>query len=74
MPADDEAVMQEIMDHGPVACRICSSKSFVEYKNGILSDPSACQNDKSKSYVVLSGWGEENGKKYWIGRNSCESP
>lgn len=66
----DERVMDEIKVNGPMACRICTSKSFLEYKSGILSDPSACLGDKSKSYVVLSGWGEENGKKYWIGRNS----
>lgn len=66
----DEAVMQEIADHGPVACRVCASDSFLEYENGIFSDPSACPNDDSKHYVVLSGWGEADGTKYWIGRNS----
>jgi len=67
----DEAVMKEIANHGPVACRICDSERFLSYKGGIFSDPSACkEGSKSKKYVVLSGWGQKNGVKYWIGRNS----
>ena len=67
----DEAVMQEIAQNGPVACRICESKAFHSYQSGIFSDPNACESGSSSNqFIVLSGWHEENGKKFWIGRNS----
>ena len=63
--------MEEIAKNGPVACRICDSEAFASYKGGVFSDPGACvEGEKSVKYVVLSGWGEENGVQYWIGRNS----
>lgn len=61
---------EEITQNGPLACRICDSKSFSSYEGGIYSDETACENESVEKYVVLSGWGEENGVPYWIGRNS----
>ena len=67
----DEQVLKEIVARGPVACRVCDSKSFLSYTGGIFSDEKAypCRT-VSKKHVVLSGWGEENGVRFWIGRNS----
>ena len=62
--------MQEIAQNGPVACRICASSAFRSYQNGIFSGPDACEGSSSNQFVVLSGWDEQNGKKFWIGRNS----
>ena len=58
----------EIFSWGPIVCGIHASKAFHEYKGGILSEISIAP--KIDHYVEILGWGEENGKKYWLGRNS----
>ena len=67
----DQAVMQEIVQNGPVACRICESRTLHSYQSGSFSDPDACESGSSSNqFIVLSGWDERNGKRFWIGRNS----
>ena len=53
---------------GPIVCGIHVSKAFLDYKGGILSEISIAP--KIEHYVELVGWGSENGKNYWLGRNS----
>ena len=67
----EQPVKDEIAARGPVACRVCDSEPFLSYSGGIFSDENAypCKT-VSKRHVVLSGWGEENGVRFWIGRNS----
>jgi len=67
----DENVVQNIMTEiyvrGPVAATI-NAEPIVNYAGGIFSDDSYSQS--TNHIVSLTGWGTENGKMYWIVRNS----
>jgi len=55
---------------GPVAVAMnASPRSVMMYKSGILSDPS-CTSSGLNHAVVCVGYGSENGKAYWIIKNS----
>jgi hypothetical protein len=60
--------MAEIYERGPMACGI-DSRLLHFYTGGILvlnnTDPPIHDH-----LVSIAGWGEENGLKYWIIRNS----
>jgi C1A family cysteine protease len=43
--------------------------SFYDYSSGVYSDP-ACPDDIHNHAVAIVGWGTENGKDYWLLRNS----
>eukprot|EP00210_Caulerpa_lentillifera_P008867 g8459.t1 len=62
------SIKTEVSQNGPIACRVCLTDEFLHYTGGIYRGQGNCQ--ISNTYVVLSGWSEENGVKYWIGRNS----
>jgi cathepsin X len=61
-------MMAEIYERGPMACGI-DSRLLHFYTGGILvlnnTDPPIHDH-----LVSIAGWGEENGLKYWIIRNS----
>ena len=64
----EENMMKEIYARGPITCGIAVPQSFVDYTGGIYKDESG---DVEKVHAIsVVGWGEENGEKYWIGRNS----
>lgn len=64
----EESMMQEIYQRGPIACEIACPKSFLNYTGGIYEDESG---DMNVDHVVdVVGYGEENGKKYWLVKNS----
>lgn len=61
--------MSEIFQRGPIACEICSTAEFrYNYTGGIFVDTTGVTCDNH--IVSIVGWGEENGTKYWWGRNS----
>ena len=65
----EENMMKEIYARGPITCAIAVPDDFVEeYKGGIYKDKTGVTTLQHAISVV--GWGEENGEKYWIGRNS----
>jgi cathepsin X len=59
-------MMAEIYERGPIACSI-DSTLLHSYTGGILINTDEAHHDH---VVSVSGWGEENGIKYWIIRNS----
>ena len=64
----EEDMMKEIYARGPIVCGIADPDSFKKYSGGIYKDESGAT-DVSHAISVV-GWGEENGEKYWIIRNS----
>ena len=64
----EKNMMKEIYARGPITCTIADPEELMEYKGGIYRDTTGAKSlDHSISVV---GWGEENGQKYWIARNS----
>ena len=67
--ANEQAMKAEIAAHGPIACEICVDAAFeANYTGGVYIDRTGCT--KRAHDVAISGWGEEGGVPYWIGRNS----
>lgn len=70
--AGETAMMQEILNRGPIGCGIASNDYLrYNYTGGIYVNTTAV--DYSNHAVSVVGWGVENGTKYWIIRNSWGS-
>lgn len=73
MPDPDE-IMRELYETGPVVVSISQEPSLMYYKSGIYTSVQVSENvDQdmvNKQYVLLVGYGEERGQKYWIAQNS----
>lgn len=78
---NEEAMMQEIMDHGPIVTIFKiyvpnDSRNFYFYKSGIYGQGWKDEPKQTDGYHAMSivGWGEEiidsKPVKYWIVRNS----
>lgn len=67
----EEALKEAIAKHGPVLAAIHSNDDFFSYNSGIYDDPK-CTNERAKINhgVLVVGYGSENGKDFWIVRNS----
>ena len=69
IPANNERLLREAVYRGPVAVSIeADTKTFQFYKGGIL-DSTNCGTELDHG-VLAVGYGEEDGKKYWIVKNS----
>tara|TARA_B100001094_G_scaffold94143_1_gene90035 strand:- start:244 stop:1068 length:825 start_codon:yes stop_codon:yes gene_type:complete len=72
IPANNERLLREAVYRTPVAVSIeADTKTFQFYKGGIL-DSSNCGTELDHG-VLAVGYGEEDGKKYWIVKNSWGS-
>mmetsp|Transcript_32627 Transcript_32627/g.51233 ORF Transcript_32627/g.51233 Transcript_32627/m.51233 type:complete len:380 (-) Transcript_32627:144-1283(-) len=76
----ETAMMQEIYRNGPIACDIHDSNIFsYDYSLGVLTDvsskPDGTNGNTSYDHVIeVLGWGvDDDGTKYWHGRNSWGS-
>ena len=68
----EERMMKEIYARGPITCAIDATDDFYyNYRGGIYRDTSGAESLNHAISVV--GWGEEDGQKYWIMRNSWGS-
>ena len=65
-------IMNEIYNHGPIACGI-NAKKIIDYKGGIIDMPK--ESKKIDHIVSIVGWGYDTNlkKQYWIIRNSWGS-
>lgn len=61
-------MMQEISQRGPIACGIAVPDALENYTGGIFCDETGDMNIVHDISVV--GYGETNGQKYWLVRNS----
>ena len=59
---------KEIYERGPIACDIGCSPEFDFYTGGILCDETGWS--EVDHLITIFGWGEEDGQKYWLVRNS----
>ena len=72
----EEKMMREIKDHGPIAVCLQADMGLLFYSHGIyhsMEVKTELTSDfwKPASHAVLVvGWGEEAGQKYWIVKNS----
>jgi len=67
VPNGGTPLQAEVFARGPVSCGV-NANEILEYQGGIIDMP-----DKSREIdhvVSVTGWGTENGVKYWIVRNS----
>jgi cathepsin C len=69
-------MMLELMNNGPIAIGLDVQNDFMYYMEGIYSGSKMEPIQESDGWqemqhaVLLVGWGEENGEKYWILQNS----
>ena len=69
IPANNERLLREAVYKSPVAVSIeADTKTFQFYKGGIL-DSTNCGTELDHG-VLAVGYGEDDGKKYWIVKNS----
>jgi len=64
---DPEAIMAEIYARGPVAAEV-AGEPLHNYTGGIFADEMASR--ETTHVVSVIGWGNDNGGKHWIVRNS----
>ncbi|KAJ6253679.1 hypothetical protein M0813_13094 [Anaeramoeba flamelloides] len=66
----EDDVMQALFNYGALSVDIDASQdSFRFYSSGIYSDPN-CSSTKLNHSLLLAGYSEIHGNKYWILRNS----
>jgi cathepsin X len=64
----EAAMMQEIYQRGPIVCGVAVNDNFENYTGGIFHDHTG---DLDLNHAIsVTGFGEENGVKYWTIRNS----
>lgn len=69
-PGDEEKMKEVIATLGPLACSMnADTISFEQYGGGIYEDD-ACNQDEVNHSVTVVGYGSENGRDYWIVKNS----
>lgn len=65
----NELAMKEIVNQQPISVSLdASSREFQHYKSGVITSDS-CYKQLNHGVAVV-GYGEENGVKYWIVKNS----
>ncbi|CAD5173193.1 unnamed protein product [Musa acuminata subsp. malaccensis] len=71
VPANDEKALQKAVANQPVSVAIeAGGREFQLYKSGVFTGRCGTKLDHG---VVVVGYGTENGKDYWIVRNSWSS-
>ncbi|KAI2805444.1 hypothetical protein BLOT_004441 [Blomia tropicalis] len=67
---DPESMKVALFNHGPVTVSIDASlKTFSFYSHGVYYDPK-CSSENLDHSVLAVGYGELNGEKYWLIKNS----
>ncbi|KAH8372731.1 hypothetical protein KR009_004051, partial [Drosophila setifemur] len=68
-PQDEELLKKVVGTLGPVACSIYGTETLKNYEAGIYSDE-ACNGEEPNHSILVVGYGSEDGKDYWIIKNS----
>ncbi|XP_016979575.1 procathepsin L [Drosophila rhopaloa] len=69
-PGDEDKMKEVIATLGPLACSMnADTISFEQYGGGIYEDDECNQGEVNHSVTVV-GYGSENGRDYWIIKNS----
>lgn len=69
-PGDEEKMKEVIATLGPLACSMNADLvTFEQYSGGIFNDDQCNEGEVNHSVVVV-GYGTENGRDYWIIKNS----
>ena len=63
--------MNEIFQRGPISCVVAVPPKLLNYTGGIFIDDTGSKGLDHD--IAVTGWGVENGTKYWIVRNSWGS-
>ena len=71
MVAGEAQIMDEVYRSGPVACSV-DAEPLVQYTGGILRQGRTPS--RTNHVVSIVGWGESEGVRYWIVRNSWGEP
>jgi cathepsin L len=67
---DEEQLLTSLKNYGPLSIYL-DAASFQHYKGGILPASSCSSHTKDMDHAVqLVGYGTDNGKKFWVLRNS----
>ncbi|XP_063360636.1 uncharacterized protein LOC134649735 [Cydia amplana] len=66
--SNEEELKKLLSNYGPLAVGL-NAADFHTYHKGIL-EPNLCKGQDIDHGVVLVGYGEENGKQYWLIKNS----
>lgn len=61
-------MMNEIYHRGPISCEIAIVSKLYNYTGGIFIDETGKKGFDHD--ITVTGWGEENGIKFWHIRNS----
>ena len=69
-PIENTTIIAAVSQAPVVALVDCEAKAFKNYKSGIIS---TCTEGLHNHVVVIVGYGEENGMKYWRVKNSFGS-
>jgi cathepsin X len=67
----EDDMMNEIMQRGPISCGCAVTEELENYTSGVFNDTTGKLDFDHVVSVV--GWGQENGTKYWLVRNSWGS-
>ncbi|XP_063695664.1 cathepsin L-like proteinase [Culicoides brevitarsis] len=70
--AKDEVTFKDhFYQYGPLVVYYFADKNFQSYKKGVfMSDTCNLPNSKINHAVLIVGYGNDNGLKYWLARNS----
>lgn len=61
-------MMNEIFQRGPISCGLEANLAVDDYAGGILQDSK--KQHRINHIISITGWGVENGTKFWWARNS----
>ncbi|KAM7344174.1 uncharacterized protein ACRADG_010997 [Cochliomyia hominivorax] len=67
-PGDEKHLQYALAYEGPVAVAIQANENFMNYKSGIFDD-NKCSKQTNHA-VLIVGYATENGKDYWLIKNS----
>lgn len=70
-PFSVEELEDAVANVGPISVGVAVNKDFLFYSEGVFDDPSCSSAVEDQAHAVLAvGYGTENGKDYWLIKNS----